>query len=124
MNLERYEYTVDRLLLDYEFTSVGPNGHIRKLISFVPRNEGGKTFFVLDFGDYLNDDEIDHFTVSDNKDTEKILATIAVAVIEFTAIFSDMGVYAVGSTPARTRLYQMNIRKYWNNIDTLLFVYG
>jgi hypothetical protein len=124
MNLDHYEYTVDRLLLDYEFTSSGPNGNIRKLISFVPRNEGGRTFFVLDFGDYSDAKGVDHLTVTDNKDTEKILATIAATVIEFTTSFPDMGVYAIGSTKARTRLYQMNIRKYWKDIEALLLVYG
>lgn len=124
MNLDHYEYTIDRLLLHYRFTSSGPNGDIRKLISFVPKNEGGKTFFVLDFGDYFDNEEVDHFAVSDNKDTDRILATIAAAIIEFTSTFPDMGVYAIGSTPARTRLYQMNIRKYWKDIEALLILYG
>lgn len=124
MKLDRYDYTVDRLLLHYRFTSSGPNGNIRKIISFVPRNEGGKTFFVLEFGDYSDTKGVDHFAVSDNKDTEKILATIAAAIIEFTTSFPDMGVYASGSTQARTRLYQMNIRKYLKDVEVLLIVYG
>ena len=124
MYLDRYEYRRDKMLLDYEFYSSGPNGNIRKLISFVPRNEDGITFFSLGFGDYLDEGEIDHLSRSDNKDTEKILATIAAAVIDFTSSFPDMGVYAIGSTVARTRLYQMGVARYWEYIEPLLLVYG
>jgi hypothetical protein len=125
MNLDRYEYTVDRLLLDYEFFSEGLNGRIRKLISFTPRNTGGKIFFNLSLGDVTDDNKlVDYLSISDNKDTEKILATIAAAVIEFSSYFPDMWVYAIGSTESRTRLYQMGITRYWNDIDPLMRVYG
>jgi hypothetical protein len=33
-------------------------------------------------------------------------------------------VYAKGSTPARTRLYQMGISANWADIAPLLYVYG
>jgi uncharacterized protein DUF6934 len=125
MNIERYDYSVNEMLLDYEFESDGPKGKIKKLVSYVPQNVDGVTYFNLGFGD-LNSEtgKINDLSVSDNKDTEKILATIAATVLEFTEHFPDIMVYAKGSTPARTRLYQIGIASNWNAIDPLLRVFG
>ena len=125
MNLERYKYAANESLQTYEFVSQGPNGKIRKIIRYSPQNVDGVTYFNIAFGDiiprsrYLND-----LSISDNKDTEKILATIAATVLEFTEHFPDMMVYAKGSTPARTRLYQMGISAHWNEIVLALNVFG
>ncbi len=62
--------------------------------------------------------------ITNNQDREKILATVASTVLEFTRHFPDVMVYAKGSTPARTRLYQMGIVANWNEIEPLLYVYG
>src|SRR6185437_9084289 len=94
----------------YEFESVGPKGKIIKIIRFSLTNIDGVTYINLGFGDEdfalggIND-----LSVSNNDDKDKILATIASAVLDFTAIYPDMMVYAKGSTPVRTRLYQMGI---------------
>lgn len=53
-----------------------------------------------------------------------VLATIAATVLEFTRHFPDVMVFAKGSTPARTRLYQMGISANWNEIEPLLHVLG
>lgn len=95
MNIERYDYAVSEMLLDYdEFESDGPQGKINDL------------------------------AISDNKDTEKILATVAATVLEFTQHFPDIMVYATGSTPARTRLYQMGISANWAEIESILKIFG
>ncbi len=70
------------------------------------------------------DGRINDLSISNNNDRDKILATIASAVLDFTAIFPDMMVYAKGSTPARTRLYQMGIAANYTEISSLLHVYG
>ena len=76
-------------------------------------------------GNYLEDTGyIDVFAVSDNQDTEKILGTVFTVLVDFIGHFPDMYVYAIGSTEARTRLYQMGISKYWNYIKDILLVYG
>ncbi|MFI5196687.1 MAG: DUF6934 family protein [Chitinophagales bacterium] len=125
MNLERYEYVVNEMLLDYEFESDGPKGKIKKLVSYVPQNVGGITYFNLGFGDLnVETGKINDLAISDNKDTEKILVTIAATVLEFTQHFPDIMVYAKGSTPARTRLYQMGIAANWNEIKIALKVFG
>lgn len=67
---------------------------------------------------------MDDQAVSNNHDTDKVLATVAATVLEFTACFPDMPVYATGSTPGRTRLYQMGISANWQHIAPLLHVWG
>jgi hypothetical protein len=86
---------------------------------------GGITYFNLGFGD-LNPKtgKIDDLAITNNHDREKILATIAATVLEFTKHFPDVMLYAKGSTPARTRLYQIGIAANWNEIEPLLYVFG
>ncbi len=108
MNLERYEYYANETFLDFEFESEGPKGKIRKVIRYSPQNANGITYFNLGFGD-LNEEtgKINDFATSNNKDRDKILATVAATVLEFTENFPDVMVYAKGSTLARTRLYKL-----------------
>jgi hypothetical protein len=125
MEKETYPFQTNESYLDFEFYSVGPKGKIKKVIRFTPRNAGGITYFNLGFGDWNEvKKKVDDLAVSDNHDREKVLATIAATVLEFTAHFPDMPVYAKGSTAARTRLYQMGIAANWNHIAPLLYVYG
>jgi hypothetical protein len=59
---------------------------------------------------------MDDRSVSHNKDTQRILATIAYAVLVFTNEFPHASIYVEGSTAARTRLYQMGIGKFHEEI--------
>lgn len=125
MNLQGYNYKTNDSFLDFEFTSEGPKGVIKKIVRFSPMNAGGTTYFNLGFGDWNNSKKrIDDKAISNNHDRDKILATIATVVLEFTARFPDVWIYAEGSTPARTRLYQMGIAAHWMEIEPLLHVYG
>jgi hypothetical protein len=125
MNLDRYEYSTNDTFLNFEFCSDGPNGKIKKLIRFSPQNVNGVTYFSLGFGDYNNDtNKVDDQVITNNQDKTKVLVTVAATVLEFTSYFPDMMVYAKGSTPARTRLYQMGIAANWLEIQSLLHVYG
>jgi hypothetical protein len=125
MKLKKYKYAASETYLDFEFDSEGPKGKIRKIVRYSPQNADSITYFNLAFGD-LNQKtgKIDDLAKTNNQDREKILATIAATVLEFTGHFPDVMVYAKGSTPSRTRLYQIGISANWNEIDTLLYVYG
>lgn len=125
MNLDRYPYTMGASLLDYEFVSAGPQGEIRKVVQYRLEHTRGSTFFRLGFGDWdESSGTIDDLSVSNNGDRQKVLATIAASVLDITARFPDMMVFARGSTPARTRLYQMAITIHRAAIFPLLTVYG
>ena len=52
MDLKGYKYKTNESCLDYEFFSEGPNGKIKKIVRFTPRNAGGVTYFNLGFGDW------------------------------------------------------------------------
>ena len=125
MNQEKYIYATNEDLLNYVFDSIGPKGKIKKIIRFTARNASGTTYFNLGFGDFnAETGKIDDLVITDNKDRDKILATIASAVLDFTKLFPDIMVYAKGSTDARTRLYQMGIAANLEEIQSLLTVYG
>lgn len=70
----------------------------------------GDPIFNLCFGD-LNekDGTLSDMSISNNEDRHKIPATIAGTVIDFTNQFDKISVYATGSTPSGTGLYQMGI---------------
>jgi len=125
MNLERYKYSTNESFLDFEFHSEGPKGKVKKIVRFSPQNANGITYFNLGFGDWNEEKkQVDDKIVTNNQDREKILATVASTVLEFTRHFPDVMVYAKGSNPARTRLYQMGLVANWDEIDPLLYVYG
>jgi hypothetical protein len=125
MNHSRYEFQTSETFLDFEFLSNGPRGTIRKAIRYTPCNIGGTTYFNLAFGDW-NDAtaKIDDCSNSNNHDTQKVLATVAATVLDFITAYPDMPVYAEGSTPARTRLYQMGISANFKEIEPLLVVHA
>jgi hypothetical protein len=125
VNIEHYPFFSNETFLDFEFESDGPNGKIKKVVRYSPQNANGVTYFNLGFGDWNgNTGKIDDSAISNNHDRDRILATVAATVLDFTAHFPDVMVYAKGSTPARTRLYQMGISGNWNEIEPLLIVYG
>lgn len=125
MNQPQYEFQTNDSFLDFEFESQGPNGRIKKVVRYSPRNVDGITYFNLGFGDW-NEAEarIDDGSNNNNQDTQKVLATVAATVLDFTAAYPDMLVYAEGSTPARTRLYQMGISANLAHIEPILEIYA
>ena len=125
MNINTYSYPISDIHLNFEFDSTGPKGKIRKIVLYRLQHANNIDYFNLGFGD-LNPKtgKIDDLVVTDNQDREKILATVAGTVLQFTQHFPDAMVYAEGSTPARTRLYQIAIAANWNEIEPLLHVFG
>ncbi len=102
--------------MSYRFTSEGTQGIVEKLIIFQATHL--KHVFNLAFGDINpKTGEIDDLIVTNNEDSEKVLITVATAVFEFTERYKNCFVYLKGSTKSRTRLYQMGITKYWQEIS-------
>lgn len=124
MDIEYYPFSVNESLQTFGFESDGPKGKIKKIVRFSPQNADGVTYFNIAFGDEIEQGKLNDKAISDNKDKEKILATVAATIIEFTGFFPDVMVYAKGSTPSRTRLYQMGITANWDHIEPILKVYG
>jgi len=113
MNLDRYELQVGDKFITFEFVSEGPKGKIFKVVQFQQIEE--TDVYNLAFGDFNPlTGELDDKIVTDNGDSEKVLATVVAAIYMFTEEYSDAWVYAVGSTTVRTRLYRMGINKYFD----------
>lgn len=115
MGNERYELAEDSDALIFEFISVGPKGKIPKLVMYSETHIEG--LYNLGFGDKNTlTGVIDDMVVTDNQDSQKVLATVASTVYAFMNKYPDALITATGSTRARTRLYQMGIAK---NLDTI-----
>lgn len=125
MNLEYYQFKVRANNHEYEFYSEGPKGRLRKVIRFSHIKSNRISFYNLAFGDWMEGTtNLDDTTVSNNGDKTKVLSTVATVVVDFTRRNPNAIIYAEGSTPARTRLYQMGINQLWNEVKLLFQIYG
>jgi hypothetical protein len=122
MKLPRYHLKSSDTFTTFEFISEGPKGLISKLVQFTPTNL--KDVFNLSFGDKNHTGDIDDKTISNNSDSEKVLATVVATVYAFTNKNPDAWVYATGSTKSRTRLYRMGIAKYYSLVKKDFEIYG
>ena len=122
MIAEKYHLRAEKSLTTFEFVSEGPKGAIKKLVQFQATNEPG--LYNLAFGDKVGETEIDDLAVSDNGDSEKVLATVVSALYAFFDKYPAAFVYATGSTKARTRLYRMGITKYYDEMVEDFYLYG
>ncbi|MFY8187393.1 MAG: DUF6934 family protein [Flavobacterium sp.] len=116
MSNPKYQLNAEEDLTVFNFISEGPKGKITKIIEIKETNLKG--FFNLAFGDKNQETgTIDDTIVTNNNDTEKVLATVVSAVYAFTDLNPDAWVYATGSTDSRTRLYRMGINKYLSQVE-------
>lgn len=123
MNVEKYHLKSGSEFTRFEFVSEGRKGVIRKLIEFQEMNN--PNVFNLAFGDFDPEtQQIDDLSVSDNGDTEKILATVVSAVYVFLDKYPSAYVYATGSTKARTQLYRIGITKFYEQMKKDFYLYG
>ncbi|WP_353719234.1 hypothetical protein [Dyadobacter sp. 676] len=108
MKQPKYRYTTGTNSYVYKFISVGPKGKIKKIVIY--SKTSSKDVYNLAFGDYVEcDDDLDDLSVSNNRDTQKVLATVASTLFYFLRKHPAAWVFAKGSSEARTRLYRMGI---------------
>ena len=123
MKLSKYHLKAESKFTRFEFISEGNNGAIRKLIEFQATSD--EDVYNLAFGDKdpatgdLND-----LAVTNNGDTEKVLATVVAALYVFFDNYPTAYVYATGSTKARTRLYRIGITKFYEEMQKDFYLYG
>ncbi|MBT1701715.1 DUF6934 family protein [Chryseosolibacter indicus] len=127
MNLERYQIEASLDLLDYEFTSNGPKGEIRKIVRFSKMEvaDASLEIYNLAFGDYnVEQNKIDDLIVTDNKDSQRVLATVAAAIIAFTNEYPEKLIFIQGSTAVRMRYYRMGISSNLKGIEEIFEIWG
>lgn len=113
----------DEELFTFEFNSFGPKGRIRKIVQFTKTN--WKDIYNLGFGDKNeNTGEVSDFSISNNSDSNRVLATVASSVSAFTIRYPHLWVYATGSTDSRTRLYQIGISRHLDEILLEFEIFG
>lgn len=123
MKMERYLLKAEANLTVFEFISEGPNGLIQKIVQFQKTDR--HNLYNLAFGDKnIETGEIDDLVVSNNGDSEKVLATVAAALFVFFDKYPNAFVYATGSTNARTRLYRIGITRFYDEIIQRVDLYG
>lgn len=115
MELPKYPLTSSDKMMTFEFISEGEKGLIHKLVKYESTNLKG--LYNLAFGDKnLGTEKIDDKVISNNGDSEKVLATVVATVYAFTDKYPEAWIYAKGSTTARTRLYRMGISKFLHEV--------
>jgi hypothetical protein len=106
-----------------KYQSEGKNGKIEKIIVFTPTHV--PNMYSLGFGDAnYTTGNIETQVVSNNGDVDKVLATVADAILKFTDFYPNSRIFATGVTPSRNRLYRMVFHKYWAEIASLFTVMG
>lgn len=81
--------------------------------------------YNLAFGDKnFQTGELDDLVVSNNGDTDKVLATVVAALYAFFDQYPDAFVCATGSTTIRTRLYRMGIARFYEEVIADFDLYG
>jgi hypothetical protein len=123
MNLPRYTYYSSNNFKDYRFISEGSKGKIAKVVRF-SKIEELKNVYNLAFGDENFEGDIDDIAITNNEHRDLVLSTVANTVIDFTNHYGDYRIYFEGSTPVRTRLYQIGISSLFDEISLYFEVSG
>ena len=119
----RYHVEFDPDLKSFEFISEGPKGFITKVVRYSETNLKG--VFNLGFGDKNKETgKVDDLSITNNGDSQKVLATVAATLYIFTNNYADAIIVATGSTQARTRLYRMGITTNLETIEKDFIIYG
>ncbi|MHA4807397.1 DUF6934 family protein [Flavitalea flava] len=122
MNYENYPVIASNNYQKYLFFSEGPQGIIAKGVIY---SQIVGDLFNLSFGDWNEGfQQMDDFTRTNNGDRNKVLATVAFTVIDFSRIYPDARLYIRGSTIGRTRLYQIGISVNFLIISELFNILG
>lgn len=124
MHLDSYDYRAGDNFQDFSFYSEGPKGRIKKIVIY-SKIQDAPTIYNLAFGDESSVNGcVDDKVVSNNNDRDIVLATVAKTINNFCDHCGNHLIYAKGSTPSRTRLYQIGIGRLYHEISTEFEVLG
>lgn len=117
-----YEFQVFDDAFRFEFKSISSEKVIQKAILFQKTNM--IDYYNLTLADILADGSTDVLSKSNNGDLEKILATVIQTILAFLAFYPTKKVVFTGSTPSRTRLYQIVLSKELDKVKEKLDILG
>jgi hypothetical protein len=123
MELPRYITQTGRSRKVYQFISEGPKGNITKRVYFQETTR--ENYVSLLMGDYdYKTGETDFYNVSNNGDRDKVLATIVDICYNYFELYTTHVITFTGANDARTRLYQMAINTYFDELSLDFHIYG
>lgn len=110
----------------YQFFSQGPRGDFEMRVIFSREfYEARHDLYNLAFGCWdFDKEDIDDQVELRNKDADKVLSTVAHIALHFLRQNSTAFIFAQGSTPSRTRKYQMGISRYIKEAPSYLRIEG
>lgn len=123
MNQESYPFNFIDQIFVFEFESISPGKTIKKLVEISLVDYENQVFNIA-LVDVLPDNTLSDLTVSNNSDMPKVLATVFRALDQFFKFIPGAKVLLSGSTPSRTRLYQMAISKYLCELELKFNFWG
>jgi hypothetical protein len=116
-----YDFQILDNAFRYDFVSVGKT-IINKTIIY--QKTSIDNLYALSMGDLLDNGAVDFEIRSNNGDRDTILATIIQTLQQFLQQYSEASVGFTGSSPARTRTYQILINREWDEISKKFVVKG
>ncbi|HMR89569.1 MAG TPA: hypothetical protein PKD51_15520 [Saprospiraceae bacterium] len=121
MDQPKYEFKRTNEI-HFDFISVGKKGEIHKRVTFIELQYG---FFNMGLGDLNPEtDEVDFYSVSDNGDRNAVLATVSEVIEAFFDLYPSHTIYFKGTSKSRTRLYQMAINHYYDELSVRFHILG
>jgi hypothetical protein len=123
MGYDTYQLESKDSMITFEFISEGPNGSIKKRVHY--QKMISRKTYNLALGD-VNEETggFDTKVISNNKDTEKVLATVVATIYAFTNENPDARIYIEGNSIGRNRLYRMGISNNFEELSKEFNIYG
>lgn len=106
----------------FQFQSVGKRGVFEKVICFTPLTVDTYNLSLVDYDSATG--SYDDLSVTDNGDMPEIIVTVISTIHKFLNSNPGNKIYFEGSTPARTRLYQISISKIYDPVQSDLLISG
>lgn len=123
MREELYKIESEEDFLVFEFISKGRKGRITKRVQYTKTRI--PNLYSLGFGDKTDfTGSIDDKVITNNGDSQKVIATVASTIELFMKQYPQAFIYAAGSNKARTRLYRMLISKNLGLIKSRFEIFG
>ena len=116
-----YPFRASEDALSFTFKSISEKRIILKKAEFVKISDNVYNFA---FGDVNTEGRIDDLVVTNNQDSETVFATVIRILLVFLKAHNSDAVYFEGSTPSRTRMYQIILTKERVNWEQKFVVYG
>jgi hypothetical protein len=115
-----YPYIAVKDNTHYIFESVGEKGNIPKIVILTLNKDN---IWNLGFGD-LKNHRVDDSIITNNHDAAKVIRTVAKIAVSFLVKNSQSIIEIIPVDEKRKRLYNGVFQRYFNDIDSLFYVFG